>query len=57
MSKPSSIVCFYCCELGHPSNRCYFKKHDVDEGKYKWIPKELNDLSNMKGPKINWVLA
>jgi len=57
MSKPSSIICFYCCELGHASNACYFKKHGVPKGKYKWVPKELNKFSKMKGTKFNWVPA
>jgi len=57
MSKPSSIVCFYCCKPGHTSNKCYFKNHGVPEGKYKWIAKNSNVLSNMKGPKFNWILA
>jgi len=57
MNKPSYIVCFYYCELGHASNKCYFKKHGVLEGKYKWIPKKSNVLSNMKGPRFNWVHA
>jgi len=57
MSKPSSTVCFYCCKSGHTSNKCYFKKHGVPKGKYKWIVKDLNVLSNMKGPKLNWVPA
>jgi len=57
MSKPSSVVCFYCCEPGHTSNKCYFKNCGVPEGKYKWIDKKSNVLSNMKGPKFNWVPA
>jgi len=48
MSKPSSIVCFYCCKPGHTSNKCYFKNQGVPEGKYKWIAKNSNVLSNMK---------
>ena len=52
MSKPSSIVCFYCCKSGHTLNKCYFKKHGVPKGKYKWIAKNSNVLSNMKGPNF-----
>jgi len=37
MSKPSFIMCFYCCEIGHASNKCYFKRSGVLEVKYKWV--------------------
>jgi len=40
VSKPSSITCTYCSELGHTSNSCYFKNNGVLKGKFKWYPKE-----------------
>jgi len=43
---------FYCCEIGHASNKCYFKKCGVPEGKYKWISKKSSVLSN---PTTKWV--
>lgn len=33
--KSSSIVCFYCNQLGHVSNSCYYKNFFVPKGKFK----------------------
>jgi len=37
ISKPSSITCTYCSELGHASNSYYLKNCGVPKGKFKWV--------------------
>jgi len=39
MSKPTSVICSYCSELGHASNSRYFKNCGVPKGEYKWVTK------------------
>jgi len=57
ISKPSSIICTYCYELGHFSNSCYFKNNGVPKEKFKWVPKGTAKQSNTRGPKFTWVPA
>jgi len=39
MSKPTSVICSYCSELGHALNSRYFKYCGVPKGEYKWVTK------------------
>ena len=48
-------ICHYCTSKGHYFFRYMIKRYGVPSGKYKWILKRTNKLTNQKGPKTTWV--
>jgi len=39
ISKPSSITCFYCLEIGHASNSYFIQNQGTPKGEYMCVPK------------------
>ena len=52
ISKPSSIICTYCSKPDHFSNSCYFKNSGVPKGKFKWVPKALQNSLTQEDPSL-----